>query len=121
MDDEQVVITGGEDTGDQATLYNRQGFVKDLPRLNTGREYHGCAMFINQDNEKVLFLLRAFSTGHFQVLIVAGGWDGSSQLNSTELMTYSPGSEMKWRPAGPLPRVMYGVRMVNLNGECISW
>ena len=51
---------------------------------------------------------------HYQVLIVAGGYDGSS-LNSTELMTYKPGSEMKWRQAGPLPRSMYGVRMVNLN------
>ena len=49
------------------------------------------------------------------MLIVAGGWDGSSFFSTTELMTYSPGSDMKWRLAGPLPRIMDGVKMVNLN------
>ena len=52
-----------------------------------------------------------------QVLIVAGGWDRSQELSSTELMTYLPGSVMMWRQAEPLPRAMKGFRMVNLNNN----
>ena len=58
------------------------------------------------------------------MLIVAGGYNDNdaggfndNELSSTELMTYLPGSDMKWRQAGPLPRAMEGVRMVNLNNH----
>ena len=58
MSDEagSLVITGGFE-GRKAvarvSLYNEEGFQSDLPSLNTARAGHGCASFVNKENERV--------------------------------------------------------------------
>ena len=51
-----LVITGGFE-GRQAvarvSLYSEEGFQSDLPSLNTARAGHGCASFVNEENERV--------------------------------------------------------------------
>ena len=44
-DTETVVITGGYDTSTTVSVYGRQGWVKDLPHLNTGRLAHACTSY----------------------------------------------------------------------------
>ena len=56
------------------------------------------------------------------MFIVAGGTiDGTSRnlLSSTEIITYLPGTDMKWRPAFSLPKNMglYNLKMINLNND----
>ena len=46
---EEVVVTGGSDGDENAlkrvSLYGKDGWVRDMPRLRTGRQYHGCSSF----------------------------------------------------------------------------
>jgi len=78
--------------------YDSEGKYKDsLPDLATPRSGHGCTSFI---------------TNGEQALLVAGGWDGSARLASTEI--YSNGV---WRPGGNLPRAMSGLRAAHLNQQ----
>ena len=51
--DETVTVTGGFYTMTQVTVYNTEGFLTDLPSLNTGRHQHGCGYFVNTDNQVV--------------------------------------------------------------------
>ena len=55
--EDKVILTGGRDqegnTMANVTVYNNGGFVKDMPRLNTGRFYHGCGHYVNTDNKMV--------------------------------------------------------------------
>ena len=45
-DTETVVITGGYYTsGTPVSVYGHQGWVEDLPHLNTGRLYHACTSY----------------------------------------------------------------------------
>ena len=50
--DEGVVITGGDYTKKIVSKYDRNGWVEDLPQLNTGRYYHACGSF-SRDGIKV--------------------------------------------------------------------
>ena len=51
--EEVVIVTGGNEAMTQATAYNSDGFLADLPALNQGRRGHGCGHFINTDNQAV--------------------------------------------------------------------
>ena len=44
-DTETVVITGGLNTPTTVSVYGRQGWVEDLPHLNTGRWRHACTSY----------------------------------------------------------------------------
>ena len=51
-----VIITGGFDgkvANGRVSLYNEEGFQSDLPSLKQARGGHGCASFLNGDNERV--------------------------------------------------------------------
>ena len=57
---DQVIVTGGWGSdpannyrSNQATVYNEQGWVEDLPSLNTARSGHGCGHFVNTENQQV--------------------------------------------------------------------
>ena len=52
--EEVVIVTGGDVTPTQATAYNSDGFLADLPTFNVPRRGHGCGHFINTDNQAVL-------------------------------------------------------------------
>ena len=53
--EEVVIVTGGDVTPTQATAYNSDGFLADLPTFNVPRRAHGCGHFINTDNKAVLY------------------------------------------------------------------
>ena len=42
---DEVVLTGGSDTKTRVSLYNKDGWVRDMPSLNTGRIGHGCTTY----------------------------------------------------------------------------
>ena len=48
-----VLITGGSDTKTYVTKYDVNGWVENLPGLNTGRRAHGCSYFYDNDNKLV--------------------------------------------------------------------
>ena len=51
-----VILTGGWEDSDVATRvseYNEDGYVRDLPPLQQGRDNHGCSYFDNDEGTKV--------------------------------------------------------------------
>ena len=51
-DGDSVVLTGGMMTLNKVSRYQMdQGWVEDLPELNIGRRYHGCASFTKDDEQ----------------------------------------------------------------------
>ena len=52
---ERVILTGGSSNAQKprVTMYDINGWVADLPELNTGRYRHGCGHYYNDDNELV--------------------------------------------------------------------
>ena len=42
---DSIIVTGGVRTQTRVSQYDRNGFVKNLASLNTGRDSHGCAQF----------------------------------------------------------------------------
>ena len=58
-----MVVTGGgtNDTFTRVTQYSETGYVRDLPRLNHPRYYHGCAYFENDLGTKVRWILSPFA------------------------------------------------------------
>ena len=42
---------GGSYSYDQVTEYTEAGWLEDLPRLLTGRYYHACGHFVNEDHQ----------------------------------------------------------------------
>jgi len=100
---DEVVLTGGWNTLTTVSLYNRGGWVRDMPSLNTGRKLHGCT---------------SYSTGGEQVLLVTGGWDdGRNNLDSTEVLR--PGSEWQEITSARLPRPMWGVRVITVDNRVL--
>ena len=47
-----VVVTGGQNTRNTVSRYNRSGWVEDLANITVGRYYHGCAGYM-KDGELV--------------------------------------------------------------------
>ena len=50
-------MTGGFGYKKNVACYNMSGFVQNLPELHIGRQYHACAGYINEFNQKVEMLL----------------------------------------------------------------
>eukprot|EP00092_Neocalanus_flemingeri_P020654 GFUD01022379.1.p1 GENE.GFUD01022379.1~~GFUD01022379.1.p1 ORF type:complete len:495 (+),score=82.82 GFUD01022379.1:9-1493(+) len=100
-DTDTVIITGGQYTKSQVSRYNMEGFVSKLPDLLTGRGNHACGSFKRTDGTLVL--------------LVAGGWDGSNRLQSTE--TLDIGLHGTWQLVSPLPWAVLGARAVTLDNN----
>ena len=52
-DDGSYIITGGVDTRKTVTKYDKNGFMEDLPSLNTGRWDHGCGTYLDSNSQNV--------------------------------------------------------------------
>jgi len=106
--DEYVVITGGQlnlHGASYVTKYDKNGWIEDLPELNTGRFSHGCAHFYSNLNELVY--------------LVAGGLDDLSdesgeKLASTEIMV--EGSSY-WTTPLNLPNAIEGLVGISVNNQ----
>ena len=57
-DDNEVIITGGVDTLSTVSLYNINGWIRDLPSLNTGRFVHACGQYKSQNGNTVKFKIQ---------------------------------------------------------------
>ena len=42
---DSVMVTGGSDTKNTVSVYNVEGWLEDLPPLNTGRYLHACSSY----------------------------------------------------------------------------
>ena len=49
-----MIVTGGRDTEYTVSVYGIDGWMEDLPDLRSGRFYHGCGHYINDENKMVL-------------------------------------------------------------------
>ena len=54
---EKVIVTGGLYTTRTVSVYNIEGWMEDLPDLNTGRLYHGCGHYVDNNNNIVRLVL----------------------------------------------------------------
>ena len=52
-DGTKVILTGGFGYRKKVAVYDMSGFVENLAELNIGRQYHGCASFLNEFNQRV--------------------------------------------------------------------
>merc|ERR1712131_279747 len=99
---EMFILTGGFYTETRVSRYTTSGWMEDLPELNDGRWNHGCGYFYNDDMQRVF--------------LVAGGWDGSNRLSSTE--TLVEGGQA-WNFQQPLPSGRTGLRGISLPNTVI--
>jgi len=94
-----IIITGGYPAQTRVSQYNRNGLVKNLPSLNTGRASHGCAQFTDNG---------------VKVLLVTGGGDGpEGSFSSTEILRMDSSSNT-WTTVGDLPLPLQGLRGATL-------
>ena len=45
--EDSVIVTGGYDTFNTVSVYNVEGWLEDLPPLNTGRFHHACSSYLS--------------------------------------------------------------------------
>ena len=43
--EDSVIVTGGYWTSTTVSVYNTEGWLEDLPPLNTGRDSHACSSY----------------------------------------------------------------------------
>ena len=55
--EDKVIVTGGFFTEKTVSVYDIEGWVKDLPSLQRGRYNHGCGHYVNDKNKIVRFLI----------------------------------------------------------------
>ena len=48
--EDHVILTGGTYTKNTVSIYNDDGWVKDLANLNTGRFKHSCSHYISNND-----------------------------------------------------------------------
>ena len=71
-DNEEVIITGGEDTMTTVSVYNETGWQRDLAPLNQGREDHACGSYVN-GGKKVNHIMYMFKS-YIQLIVSHGNW-----------------------------------------------
>jgi len=107
--DEYVVITGGQlnlHGASFVTKYDTNGWIEDLPELNTGRLNHGCAHFYNNLNELVYLVAGGLSD--------LSGLEADELLASTEIMV--EGSSY-WTTPLNLPNAIDGLVGISVNNQ----
>ena len=117
--EDRVILTGGYDNKNTVSVYSTSGWMEDLPDLRQGRYGHGCGHYVNDGNKMVIFhtIRKYLCLIHYQVYLVTGGWSGSSNLVSTEVLT---AGENTWRKVGDLPTVpINGLQGVPINNNII--
>ena len=97
------MVTGGIGGGVidvQATKYNLNGLMEDLPHLNHGRQSHACAWYWAEDGTVVY--------------LVTGGWGRQdTQTRSDTEMLRDGASE--WSINSPLPDRIEALKALTLN------
>ena len=75
-DGAEVVLTGGFGNRKDVSVYSMSGFVRNLPDLHEGRQYHACARYTDPYGTNVeIFLLNCVPELRIYILdIYSGGW-----------------------------------------------
>ena len=60
--DDVFIITGGWFTMEIVSKYGKNGWIQDLPKLQTGRKHHGCGHFFSEMNELVKLIIQKMNT-----------------------------------------------------------
>jgi len=97
--DEIFIVTGGLWIGNTVSQYNVTGWMKDLPRLNSGRWTHACGYFFSHSNQMFYLVTGGYGSGGVKIL-------------STEIMAAS-GSGV-WKYAGALPTARSYLKSINV-------
>ena len=86
----------------------RNGFAKNLPSLNTGRAFLGCAQFTDNGVKVYIEQFSCISYQHFQVLLVTGNdFSGDLMTGITEILRMDgSSSDWSWTKVGDLPMYM---------------
>ena len=50
-----MIITGGYYSPSTVSVYNIQGWIRNLANLNQGRHYHACGVYYNEDEDGYLY------------------------------------------------------------------
>jgi len=99
------ILTGGHKTHNLVSVYNVEGWQRDLPPLNTGRWNHACSSYWADER---------------RILIVMGGWGTDRRhfiLDVIETFDINLG---RWATSGStLPRLMTGLRAANIDGRVL--
>ena len=114
-----VIITGGGYYGspNKVSEYNENGWVSDLPDLLQGRAHHGCTYYDNDEGTKVEIDVENYCPLIiFQTYLVSGGWTGSDELSSTELLVETASA---WVNTGELPSPRWGLRGANIDNRIL--
>ena len=91
--------------------------MRDLPGLQQGRRFHGCSSYNNAEGTKVGIDINYYSTMIiFQTFLVSGGWTGSDELSSTELLVETASA---WVYTGSLPSPRYAPRGANIDNKVL--
>merc|ERR1712130_7731 len=100
LSEDLVVVSGGEYWNERVTSYRLTGSGEETPltSMNRGRQLHACGVYQDAGGQKVL--------------LVSGGWNGTTYLSSTEVAVYSSGSQLEWREVegGQLPSPRWELR-----------
>jgi len=96
LDDYLIITGGGYPTVATVSKYDKNGWIMDLPKLNTGRYLHACGHYYSETNELMY--------------LVTGG----VSLTSTEIMSSSGSS---WSYVGNLPLATYGMGVISVNNQ----
>ena len=102
-DDESFILTGGLNSETTVTRYNMSGFQEDLPTLLHGRMSHGCSQYVSDNGNKVN--------------IVAGGWDGQTRLDSSEMSE----QDSQWSLISSLPQRLEFLSGLTLGNEVLMF
>ena len=125
-----MVLTGGRgrthlDSLNRVSLYNRGGWLTDMPSLKNGRYAHGCTSFTTEGEQVRLGICMMFAYHvtdiSLQILLVTGGWgDDWNQLDSTEVLR--PASLISgWNEinSGRLPKSLAYLRLANVDNRVL--
>ena len=116
-DNNEVIITGGDNNRKKVSVYNELRWQRDLAPLNQERSYHGCASYRNggkKVNQIVLDHTYLKYTFNCQFLMVTGG---HREIDSTEIF-----SDNVWRTvAARLPAPMSEFRVATINNRLLAF
>jgi len=98
--EDQVIVTGGRNTMDTVSIYNDDGWVRDLASLKTGRYVHSCSHYTSDNDLKYI--------------VVGGRGNDHAYISSTEI--YST-VQLKWNYGVQLPSARGYFSGISLNNN----
>ena len=124
----EIIITGGFPTAVRkiVSVYNEEGWQRDLAPLNEGRAIHACSDY-KAGGKKVSNTILVLSSDrttrlkNFQILIVIGGvtvYNGNPGIRIASTEIYDS-TDNTWRVVGRLPATIWGMSATTLDNRVL--